>query len=77
MNCSLSAPITFSIEVEPLVDTVPLRAAGVETGACAEAAGAAGATEDEPLPPQPASSAAVIPRARNKLIAFFISMISF
>ena len=31
-----------------MVDTVPLRAAGVEAGACAEAAGAAEA-EEEPL----------------------------
>ena len=77
MNCSLMAPMTFSMEVEPLVDTVPLSstAAGwllpVLEAAGVDAAGA------EPLETQAVRTAAVMARDSRVKIRFFISKISF
>ena len=70
MNCSLSAPMTFSIEVEPLVETLPLSAACcgwsllVLSGAVV-------------LLPQPASSERLITAVSTNASVFFIFHSSF
>ena len=72
MNCSLSAPMTFSIEVEPLVETLPLSFSSVCCGwSLLVLSGAA------VLLPQPASSERLITAVSTNASVLFIFHSSF
>ena len=84
MNCSDRAPMTFSMEVEPLVETLPDRSAGLlsvlSSAAALEAGVLAGALLLSPvlvllLPPQEASAKAMV-RASSREMIFFMFLVT-
>ena len=72
MNCSLRAPITFSMEVEPLVDTLPERvvSAGASVWALLSVLVSAGVSVLEP--PQPVRAARLKASVRINASVFFM-----
>ena len=76
MNCSLRAPMTFSIEVEPLVDTLPERAvsAGVSVCALLSVFVSAGVSV---LDPQPVRAARLRAKVRINASVFFMFVFLF
>ena len=74
MNCSLRAPITFSIEVEPLVDTLPERVAGVSVCALLSLLVSAGGSV---LEPQPVRAARLRAKVRINASVFFMFVFLF
>ena len=73
MNCSLSAPMTFSIEVEPLVETLPLSFSSV----CCCGWSLLVLSGAVVLLPQPASSERLITAVSTNASVFFIFHSSF
>ena len=69
MNCSLRMPMTFSMEVEPLVDTLPDRAAGVSVPVVESVLSAAGASV---LEPQPVRAAMLRASVKSNASVFFM-----
>ena len=74
MNCSLRAPMTFSIEVEPLVDTLPERAAGASVCALLSVLVSAGVSV---LEPQPVRAARLKARVKINASVFFMFVFLF
>ncbi len=76
MNCSLRAPITFSMEVEPLVETLPERvvSAGASVWALLSLLVSAGVSV---LEPQPVRAARLRAKVRINASVFFILLFLF
>ena len=74
MNCSLRAPMTFSIEVEPLVDTLPERVAGASVCALLSVLVSAGVSV---LEPQPVRAARLKARVKINASVFFMFVFLF